>query len=110
MPDAALTIKLVKIPRWMTQGIDLTPKVTAALESIGSEIERRQGKGLGARRNTITRQTAFLQQRVFTSLHYPRTTGRAMQENQTGRFRGMAPRAINKYVVKPLEAEWAASQ
>lgn len=105
-----LTIKLVKVPAWMTKGIDLTPRLTDALESIGGEIEKRQGKGLGARRNFINRQSGFLEQRVFTSLHHPRTTGVAMQRNQEGRFRGMAPRAVKKYIVAPLEAEWAASQ
>jgi hypothetical protein len=110
MAEPLMTIKVAKVPRWMTAGIDLGPKITVALERIGSEIETRQGRGIGARRNVITREPLVDSQRILSTLHNPRTTGSSLQRHQEGRFRGMAPRVVKKYIVEPVEAEWAASQ
>jgi hypothetical protein len=100
-------VKLAKVPRWMMRGIDIRPYVDRTLESIGSEIERRQGRGLGARRNRINRRrSSQLQQRILTSRVNPRNSGRSWTDKQGSRFRGMSPRAVKKYLLTPLKEAW----
>lgn len=100
-----MTLKLVKVPRWIHEGIDLKPKLDDALETVGERMER-QGRGLGAQRNVLRRERAFLEQRVFTSLHHPRRTGSALKSKDTSIFKGMSGRVVGK-IVKDVEAEWA---
>ena len=102
-------IKVVKAPKWMFGGgIDLDPYVDTALGRIGQEIEKRKGRGLGARNNTLNRQrSSATLHRISTTTIWPRTTGRSWQRHQEGRFRGMAPRVVRKYIIEPLRREWS---
>ena len=104
-------VRVVKAPRWMFKGgIDLEPYIDDALERIGSEIERRQGRGMGARNNVINRQReSALTQRVMTTRRNPRNSGGSWLRKQGSRFRGMSPRVVRKYIVQPLAALWRAS-
>lgn len=82
------------------------PEFDAALESFGKRMER-QGKGLGAQRNSIRRETQSLGARAESTLNYPRTRGSAWQRKQEGALKSMAPRVLNK-MVKRIEERWAA--
>lgn len=108
MAEPALSLRMVKVPRWMTTGIDLDPYIGNALDSIGNTLHKRQGRGLGAKRNDVTLSSVLGARRIESSRNYPRTTGSSWTRNAEGRFRGQAPRAVKKYIVTPLEQEWAA--
>lgn len=82
------------------------PELGGALETFGKRMER-QGKGLGARRNTITRETQPLGARAESTLTYPRTTGVAWQRKQERVIKAMSPRVLSK-MVKRIEERWAA--
>lgn len=122
-PAIDFGVRYARIPKWMTEGIKIEPYVDDALESITTEMERRQGRGIGARRNTIrTDRRSAMQHSVRTSLRggdpaesigrhprfNPRVSGRSWRDKQTSRFRGMAPRVVKKYIIEPLRARWAA--
>lgn len=109
MADEGITIRTVKTPAWMHKGIDLTPYTNAALDSISTTLKNRQGKGLGAKRNEIVLSTSLGARRIDSTVHHPRETGKSWIGNAEWRFNSVAPNAVRKYVVKPLEAEWAAS-
>lgn len=103
-----LTVKIVKIPAWMTKGIDLSSYTEDALDSISNEMHKRQGKGLGAQRNDIVLTRELGARHIESTRRFPRTRGTAWMAHNEGRFRGMAPRAVKKYIVTPLEAAWSA--
>ena len=84
----------------------LQPEIEPALETIGKRMER-QGKGLGAKRNSLTRETQPLGARVRSSLNPPRTTGQSWQEKNEAVVKSMAPRVLAK-MVKRVEERWAA--
>ena len=84
----------------------LQPEIEPALETIGKRMER-QGKGLGAKRNSLTRETRPLGARVRSSLNPPRTTGQSWQEKNEAVVKSMAPRVLAK-MVKRVEERWAA--
>lgn len=67
-------------------------------EILGKVEERtkRQGKGLGARRNTIDHQRRGLELTVDTSKIRPRTKGTAWQKKNVGIIKSMAPRVARK--------------
>ena len=82
------------------------PEFDGALETFGKRMER-QGKGLGAKRNSIRRETQTLGARAESTLNYPRTTGVSWQGKQEAVIKSMAPRVLNK-MVKRIEERWAA--
>ena len=107
MAERAVQVKglneLVEKTQW---DVLLQPEFDGALETFGKRMER-QGKGLGAKRNTITRETQPLGARAQSTLNYPRTTGVAWQRKQEAVMKSMAPRVLNK-MVKRIEERWAA--
>jgi len=67
-----------------------------ALEKIGTRMER-GGKGLGAKRNTVTHMPdGDLQMRVSSTRIWPRTKGTSWQRKNIGIVRAMAPRVLRK--------------
>lgn len=82
------------------------PEFDGALETFGKRMER-QGKGLGAKRNSIRRETQPLGARAESTLNYPRTSGVAWQRKQEAVIKAMAPRVLNK-MVKRIEERWAS--
>lgn len=101
-----ITVKIVKVPPVVAGALDIQPEIDAALETIGTRLERK-GKGLGERRNEVHRNRHFSGQRIsFQTLHNPRRTGRAKQDKMVQIFRGMAPRVV-KSLMDKLAARWA---
>lgn len=82
------------------------PELEPALETMGKRLER-QGKGLGAQRNTLTRSAISLGARIVSTLNYPRTTGQRWQEKDEAVAKSMAPRVFGKMVTR-IEQRWAA--
>ena len=82
------------------------PEFDGALETFGKRMER-QGKGLGAKRNSIRRETQPLGARAESTLIWPRTTGVSWQNKQEAVLKSMAPRVLNK-MVRRIEERWAA--
>lgn len=118
------TARLARIPTWMARGADLGPLVDQTFDSITLEMKTRHDKrkGKGVRANTMlrTRENPLLHG-VRTTLRdrgdegqstpghpdfNPRASGRAWKDQQIKRFRGMAPRAVKKYIIQPLAAKW----
>lgn len=112
MAQKSFQLVVDRVPAWVGSGLDVKKLANDALESIGNELERRQGRGMGARRNTITRQRSpeNLSQRVLSSRIYPRRSGRSWQLKGESRFRGMAPRAVKKYITDPLRTAWSVTR
>lgn len=107
----SLQVKAVRVPAWMTKGIDLTPYINDAFESIARELVSRHqsAKGETARKNVMTAsRTNALNRTLRTTRRSKRVSGGAWTRKQGSRFRGMAGRVVNKYIVKPLLAKWAA--
>lgn len=84
------------------------PEVALARDSIVERIEGRPGKGLGAKRNTLTSAVEPLSATVQTSLNYPRTKGTSWGRKNEGIVKSMAPRVMKK-AVQRMEARWAIS-
>jgi hypothetical protein len=106
-----LQFKVVRVPGWMSRGIDIRPFVENALASITREQKARhdRAKGLGVRNNVMNEQRSVaLQRRLTSTRNSPRHSGRAWRDKQGSRFRGMAPRVIKKYILEPLRERWAA--
>ena len=82
------------------------PEFDGALETFGKRMER-QGKGLGAKRNSIRRETQPLGALAESTLIWPRTTGVSWQNKQEAVLKSMAPRVLNK-MVRRIEERWAA--
>lgn len=60
------------------------------------ERTRRQGKGLGARRNTISHERDGLELNVESTRNWPRTKGTSWQKKNIGIVKAMAPRVMRK--------------
>jgi len=113
-----ITLRIVKAPSWLLKGIDLKPFMERAIESLSSEIITRHNRSqkLGARMNPLTRDAQPLLHTITSPLAdagvpiavNPRRTGAAMLKKSTGRFKGMAPRSVKKYIIEPLKALWAS--
>ena len=62
-----------------------------------AERTQRQGRGLGARRNTILQDSISpLELHIGTTANFPRTRGTAWQRKNIGIIRAMAPRVGNR--------------
>lgn len=110
MAEPAITIRTVKAPRWIFgEGIDLQPKIDDTLTSVSTTLHQRQGKGLGAKRNEVVLSSSLGARRIESTRIYPRTKGTSWTANAEYRFQRVAPNAVRKYIVKPLEAEWTAT-
>lgn len=68
-----------------------------AIDKIATRMER-GGKGIGAKRNRITRQQREELRETITSTRYwPRTKGTSWQRKNIGIAKAMAPRVLNAY-------------
>src|SRR5690242_9219704 len=113
-----IVVKFARVPSWLHKGIDLHPYMDDAITRIREEIVARHdsSKGLGARVNKLRIETQPLMQTITTPLalpstpihENPRRTGAAFRAKNEGRFRGMAPSVVRKYIVEPLKALWAS--
>jgi hypothetical protein len=103
---AKLQIKgLAEIEKKLSYAFLVDPAAKEAVETIGKRLER-QGKGLGAQRNTITREPTSAGARLFSTLHAPRTTGVAWVRKNAAVFKAVAPNALRK-AARRIEARWA---
>ena len=79
---------------------DLTKVVEAEIHAeILDKVEERtarQGKRIGAQRNTITHKRNGLELGIASTLRHPRNTGRTWQGKNIGIIKSMAPRVGNK--------------
>ena len=82
------------------------PEIGPAIETFVKRIER-GGKGLGAKRNSLTREVHTLGARVESTLIPPRVIGVSWQRKNEGIVRSMAPRVFGKMVTR-IEERWAA--
>lgn len=97
----------------MAVGIDVTVRLRGGLfwKNIPKVVQRqlvaevltkleqrtqRQGKGLGARKNTVTHSMDGLTLKLATTRIAPRTTGKSHQRKNIGVVRAMAPRVMKK--------------
>lgn len=75
--------------------------VQEAVEKIGDRLTRKGtqgsgGKGLGVRRNTVTRKRGGLGEQVASTLRRPRTKGTSYIRKNMGIAKAMAPRVLRK--------------
>lgn len=99
---------LARIEKNLDAEVLVQPEIDDARDTIVTRIQR-GGKGLGAKRNTLSAATLPLSARVTTSLIYPRTTGTSWQRKNEAIVKAMGPRVVNK-MVKRIEARWAGEQ
>lgn len=83
------------------------PELPASLESFERRLMR-QGKGLGAKKNTIAVERRTLMAAAQSTLNTPRTTGSSWQRKNTRIVQAMAPRVFAK-MAKQIEERWASS-
>lgn len=81
------------------------PEFDGAMATFEKRIKR-QGKGLGAKKNTLTSVTKPLTVTAHSTLNFPRTKGTAWGRKNESAIKGMAPRVIKK-VAANIEARWA---
>ena len=82
------------------------PAIQEVIEKVSKRMER-GGKGLGAKRNTITREVRPLSATVTTTLSNPRQTGKAWENKQRAIAKAMAPRVLRSAQRKIIKA-WSA--
>ena len=76
--------------------------VAEVLEKVGKRMER-GGKGLGAKRNIVSRETSGLVMEVDTTKHRPRTKGKAWARKNVGIAKSMARRVLRKAAKRIVE-------
>lgn len=86
----------------------LQPELDAALETFAKRMQR-GGKGLGARRNTVSANVQSFGAEAVSSLNNPRTTGGAWGAKNQRILSNMAPRVFRK-MTQRIEERWAAEQ
>jgi hypothetical protein len=111
-------LKVAKAPSWALKGINVSPYLDTAITRTREEMVSRHDKsrGLGARVNRLSVGTQPLLQTITTPLalptqsirENPRRTGSNFLKKNIGRFKGMAPRVLKKYVLEPVKALWAS--
>lgn len=80
------------------------PEMEGARDTFVERFQR-QGKGLGAQRNTLGATTRPLGATVETTLNYPRTVGTAWARKNEGIAKAMSPRVFGK-VISRIEQRW----
>ena len=106
---ALLNIRLVGLDEIQRKlGFDalLTPEFKLALESFEKRFKR-GGKGVGAKRNTLSSEIKPLSVEVETTLHYPRMKGSSWGDKNWKIAKGMSPRVLRK-MIKRIKERWAA--
>jgi hypothetical protein len=81
------------------------PEMRDAQDTILKRVKR-QGKGLGARRNELAFDVRPLGATVSTSLIYPRTKGTSWGRKNVAAVRAMTPRVLKK-AIKRMQERWA---
>ncbi len=79
------------------------------VKAIDSFVKRgeRQGRGLGAKRNTITTERHGLGASLSSTLNYPRRTGSFRQRKIMAAWNSMKGRVINAWK-RDIEARWSS--
>lgn len=67
------------------------------------ERTRRQGRGLGAKRNTVGHDRNGLVLNIDTTFNHPRRTGASWQRKNIGIIKAMAPRVMRKAAARIAE-------
>ena len=83
------------------------PEVEDARNTIVTRLLR-QGKGLGAKRNTLMAETKPLGATITSTLHHPRTVGSSMHRKDEAIVRAMAPNVLRKMISR-IKARWTAA-
>lgn len=81
------------------------PEVDDALRTVETRVLR-QGKGLGAERNTLSSELYPLQMRVESTTVWPRTRGTSWGRKNVGIVRSTLTRALTAAVGR-MTARWA---
>ncbi len=84
----------------------MQPEIDAALGKFADRVTGRTGKGLGAKRNSLTPHIEPLSAEIESTLNYPRTTGTSWTRKNEGAIRGMSGRVVKK-AIAGIEARWA---
>ncbi|MGE0057006.1 MAG: hypothetical protein AB7P33_09845 [Dehalococcoidia bacterium] len=79
----------------------------AGLDTIEKRMLR-GGKGLGAKRNTVSSERLVLSRRVQSTDNWPRVTGRSWRDKQVALFKAMSPR-VARSIIKKINQRWAAA-
>ncbi len=96
-----------KLRRNLNVDVILQPEIDDARDTIVTRINR-QGKGLGAQRNTLMSQTRPLGATVTSTLKFPRTTGRSWGDKNVQIVTAMGPNVVRKMVSR-IKARWAGA-
>lgn len=83
------------------------PEIDDARDTIVDRVERRPGKGLGAKKNQLSADTRPLGATVTSTLNYPRTTGTAWGRKNEAIIKSMAGRVLSKAVGR-IEQRWTS--
>lgn len=83
------------------------PEMETARDTIVKRILR-QGKGLGAKKNTLAATTRPFGATVVSTLNYPRTKGIAWGRKNEVVVPAMAPNVLRK-MVRRIQERWSAS-
>jgi hypothetical protein len=103
------TVKIVGLAALQTKlnaDVLLQPEIDDARDTIVERLMR-GGKGLGVKRNSLTKDVKPLNATVTSTLNYPRTKGTAWGKKNEVIVKAMATRVVNK-MVQNIEARWAA--
>lgn len=84
----------------------LQPEFDAALATFQKRVER-QGKGLGAQKNTLMSTVDSLSLQTKSTTNYPRTVGTAWGRKNESIIKAMAGRVVKSAITK-IEARWAS--
>lgn len=95
---AAIDVNVIVRGPLFTKKIDRVVKDALVAEVLTKVDERakRQGKRLGALRNTITTHLDGLMLTISSTMDYPRTRGTSYVRHQTRAIRAMARRVMQK--------------
>jgi len=96
---------LEELERKLGMAVLVDPAMHEALETIGARLER-QGKGLGARRNVVTREAHSMGARIVSTLKSPRQTGGSWVRKNEAIFNAMSGRVVGA-AIRRIEARWA---
>lgn len=103
----AIDVNVTLKGKLFTKKIDDVVKRAIVEEVLVKVDERfgraRQGRGLGAQRNTITRQRRGLELEVRSTRVWPRTKGTAWTRKNIGTIKSMSGRVARKAATRIVE-------
>lgn len=82
------------------------PELEHARDTIVERVER-QGRGLGAKRNSLSTVKEPLGAKVTSTLNHPRTKGTSWGRKNESIFKSMSGRVVKK-AIERIESRWSA--